>query len=94
MIRTHMKIGGRGNVWSGARDDASKIDASVPFLDITRRQGLPPRGCEHGPHEAYTLLVLPAPVSSVHRESFNYIHVIAHPENAWLLLDPKLSFLH
>jgi hypothetical protein len=31
MIRTHMKIGGRGNVWSAARDDASKIDISVPF---------------------------------------------------------------
>ena len=48
-----------------------------------------------GLHEAYTLLVLPVPVSRVHLELFNHIHVITHlPENAWLLLDPKLSFLH
>jgi hypothetical protein len=74
-----MNMGRRGNVWSATPDEASKIDER-PILDITQRQRLPastktaPRGCEHGPHEAYTLPVLPASVSSVHRESFDHIH--------------------
>jgi hypothetical protein len=69
-----------------------------PILDITQRQRVVartlPRGYEQL-HEAYAPLVLPVPVSRVHCDLFNHIHVITHlPENAWLLLYHKLSFPH
>jgi hypothetical protein len=32
--------------------------------------------------------------ASVTREFFKLTHAIANSENAWFLLDPKLSFLH
>jgi hypothetical protein len=80
---------GSGNLRSAARDEAPENRRQRPILDITQRQNTSIQGLNIAASDLHTTAS-----ASVTREFFKLTHAIANSENAWFLLDPKLSFLH